>query len=74
MQEEIGAKKNRIEDIKTARELLTEDLEAAREKLQQGYLAANTAKLNYNRAKEQKEQKAQTRTKRMKFLKIPLMS
>ena len=56
LQEEIGAKKNRIEDIKTARELLTEDLEAAREKLQQGYLAANTAKLNYNRAKEQKEQ------------------
>ena len=32
------------------------DLEEAREKLQQGYLAANTAKLNYNRAKEQKEQ------------------
>ena len=56
LREEIAAKKNRIEDIKTARELLKSDLEEAREKLQQGYLAANTAKLNYNRAKEQKEQ------------------
>lgn len=56
LQEEIAAKKSRIEDIQTARELLKSDLEEAREKLQQGYLAANTAKLNYNRAKEQKEQ------------------
>ena len=56
LNEEIAAKKNRIEDIQTARELLKSDLEEAREKLQQGYLAANTAKLNYNRAKEQKEQ------------------
>lgn len=55
LREEIAAKKNRMEDIKTARELLRSDLEEAREKLQQGYLAANTAKLNYNRAKEQKE-------------------
>lgn len=56
LREEIAVKKNRIEDIQTARELLKSDLEEAREKLQQGYLAANTAKLNYNRAKEQKEQ------------------
>lgn len=55
LREEIAAKKNRMEDIRTARELLKGDLEEAREKLQQGYLAANTAKLNYNRAKEQKE-------------------
>lgn len=55
LREEIAAKEKRIEDIRTARELLRGDLEEAREKLQQGYLSANTAKLNYNRAKEQKE-------------------
>ena len=33
LREEIAAKKSRIEDIQTARELLKEDLEAAREKL-----------------------------------------
>ena len=56
LREEIQTKKKRIEDIRTARELLKGDLEEVREKLQQGYLAANTAKLNYNRAKEQMEQ------------------
>ena len=56
LDEEITLKKNRIEDIQTARELLKSDMDEAREKLQQGYLTANTAKLNYNRAKEQKEQ------------------
>ena len=56
LDEEITLKKNRIEDIQTARELLRSDMDEAREKLQQGYLTANTAKLNYNRAKEQKEQ------------------
>lgn len=56
LREEIQAKKKRMEEIQTARELLKGDLKETREKLQQGYLAANTAKLNYNRAKEQKEQ------------------
>ena len=62
LREEIAAKKKRIEDIRTARELLKSDLEEAREKLQQGYLAANTAKLNYNRAKEQLKQSEQVFT------------
>lgn len=56
LQEEIQTKKQRIDDIRTAKELLKSDLDELREKLQKGYLEANTAKLNYNRAKEQKEQ------------------
>lgn len=56
LQKEIGSKHQRIDDITTAKELLKGDLEELREKLQQGYLLANTAKLNYNRAKEQKDE------------------
>lgn len=56
LRKRMQEKKNRMDDIATAKELLASDLEELREKLQQGYLSANTAKLNYDRAKEQKEQ------------------
>ncbi|MBO5246229.1 MAG: chromosome segregation protein SMC, partial [Eubacterium sp.] len=56
LEHEIRLKKNRIEDVKTARELMKSDITENREKLQKGYLDANTAKMNYNRAKEQREQ------------------
>ncbi len=56
LQEKISAAKKRIEEIETAQALLGDDLSEAREKLQSGYLAINTAKLNVNRAREQKEQ------------------
>ena len=56
LEHEIRLKKNRIEDVKTARELMKSDITENREKLQEGYLDANTAKMNYNRAKEQREQ------------------
>ncbi|MDD6037577.1 MAG: chromosome segregation protein SMC [bacterium] len=53
--DELETKKARIEDVATAKELIGEDLTQLRDQLQEGFLAANTAKLNFNRAKEQKE-------------------
>ena len=53
--QEMQEKRKHIADIETARELLKGDLKEAEDKLQQAYLASNTAKMNYNRAKEQKE-------------------
>lgn len=46
----------RLEDIKTARELLKEDLASVREDQQKAELALNTAKLNLARAKEEQAQ------------------
>jgi chromosome segregation protein len=48
--------KNRIEDIKTARELLEEDRKAAVEKLGKLQIEANTASLNVENARKQKEE------------------
>ena len=48
--------KNRREEILTAQALLTDDLEAVKEKLQQQYILQNTAKLNVERAMQQKEE------------------
>ncbi len=56
LQEELERYKKRIEEIETARALLSDDLLAAKEQLQQGYLAENTAKLECKRRLEQKEQ------------------
>ncbi len=44
----------RLEDIKTARELLKEDLAAVREDQQKAELALNTAKMNLSHAEEEK--------------------
>ncbi len=48
--------KNRIDDIKTARELLEEDRKACTDKLGQLQIEANTASLNVENAKKQKEE------------------
>ncbi len=56
LKENIGKHKNRMEEISTARELLKEDLEQLREDLKKAMLGSNTAKLNMERAKEQKEE------------------
>lgn len=46
----------RLEDIKTARELLKEDLASVREEQQKAELALNTAKMNLSHAEEEKAQ------------------
>ncbi len=46
----------RLEDIKTARELLKEDLSSVREDQQKAELALNTAKINLAHAKEEQAQ------------------
>ncbi len=48
--------KQRKLDIQTARELLKDDLEKVREDLQKAYILQNTAQLNVERAKEQKNE------------------
>ena len=52
----IEEQKNRLEDIKTARSLLADDIEKNVETLQEQYILQNTAKLNVERAKEQKNE------------------
>ena len=48
--------KNRIEDIKTARELLEEDRKVALESLNKLQIEANTASMNVENARKQKEE------------------
>lgn len=48
--------KDRLEDIKTARDLLSDDLEEEKRKLQEQYILQNTAKLNVERATEQRNE------------------
>lgn len=48
--------KNRLEDIKTARALLAEDVEENKAKLQEQYILQNTAKINVERATEQRNE------------------
>lgn len=56
LKKEIGQLKQRSMDIRTARELLNEDLEKVREDLQKAYILKNTAEINVHRAKEQKDE------------------
>lgn len=56
LETEIQAKRNRMEDIKTARTLLEEDAGKNKAELQELYILQNTAKLNAERAKEQKNE------------------
>lgn len=48
--------RERLEEITTARELLKEDLVQLRDQLKQSMIASNTAKMNVQSVKEQKEQ------------------
>lgn len=52
----IREEKNRLEDIKTARALLAEDMEENKAKLQEQYILQNTAKINVERAAEQRSE------------------
>ena len=56
LKQAISEHKNRLDDIQTARELLKEDLATVREELQNVMLEQNTAKMNAERAREQKQE------------------
>lgn len=53
---ERGQLQNRLGDIKTAQSLLAEDIEKNKVTLQEQYILQNTAKLNVERAAEQKNE------------------
>ena len=52
----IKEARGRLEEIKTAQALLSEDIEANKAQLQEHYLIQNTAKMNVDRATEQKNE------------------
>ena len=53
---QIKSCRARSEEIKTAQALLAEDIESAKVKLQEQYLAQNTAEMNLKRAKDRQEE------------------
>ena len=57
LQSQIKESRDRLEDIKTAQSLLEEDMESGKEKLQEQYILQNTAKMNLDRATEQKNER-----------------
>ncbi len=56
LEKEIAEHKNRIEDIRTANSLLQDDIEKNKAALQEQYILQNTAKMNLERAMEQKNE------------------
>lgn len=56
LEKQIKEHRNRLEDIKTARTLLAEDIEKNKAELQEQYILQNTAKMNVERANEQKNE------------------
>ena len=56
LEETIKEQRNRLEDIKTAQTLLRDDAEANKVQLQEQYILQNTAKMNVDRATEQKNE------------------
>lgn len=52
----IREQRNRLEEIKTAQSLLFDDIEANKAKLQGEYIIQNTAKMNVDRVREQKNE------------------
>ncbi len=56
LKKQVKEHKDRLEDIKTARDLLFDDLEEEKRKLQEQYILQNTAKLNVERATEQRNE------------------
>ena len=59
IQEELKQIKSRREDIATAIELNADELESCKEALQKKFIAQNTAKLNLDRATQQKNESEQ---------------
>ncbi len=56
LENEIKEHRNRLEDIKTARALLAEDVEKNKADLQEQYILQNTARMNVERVTEQKNE------------------
>ena len=56
LEDTIKEQKNRLEDIRTAQSLLVDDEEANKAQLQEQYILQNTAKMNVERAREQKNE------------------
>ena len=56
IRKELSELKNRREDIRTAIELNADELDQVKEELQQKYLVQNTAKMNADRAKQQRNE------------------
>ena len=56
IRKELSDLKNRREDIRTAIELNADELDQVKEELQQKYLVQNTAKMNVDRAKQQRNE------------------
>ena len=56
IRKELSKLKNRREDIRTAIELNADELDQVKEELQQKYLVQNTAKMNVDRAKQQRNE------------------
>lgn len=56
LKKEIGQLRQRNMDIRTAKDLLNEDIEKVREDLQKAYIRKNTAEINVQRAREQKDE------------------
>ena len=54
LEDKIKEYRNRLEEIKTAQSLLNDDMEENKAKLQEQYILQNTAKLNVERATQQK--------------------
>ncbi len=59
LKKEIADSKNRLEEIQTAMSLLAEDIEKNKNGLQQSFLLQNTARMNVERAAEQKNESEQ---------------
>lgn len=56
LQEQLTECRNRQEEIRTARILAKEDLETVKAELQEQFILQNTAKINVNRANEQRNE------------------
>ena len=56
MKEELSERENRKEDIATALELNADELAGVKEELQQKYILQNTAQMNVDRAKQQRDE------------------
>ena len=56
IRKELSELKNRREDIRTAIELNADELDQVKEELQRKYLVQNTAKMNVDRAKQQRNE------------------
>lgn len=56
LEKEIAECRNRLDDIKTAQSLLADDIEKNKAVLQEQFILQNTAKMNVERANEQKNE------------------